>query len=530
MGRVDTMQQRITRWKPFYASDNEVPSTVQQKILFVVACLGGMLPICNLAMISSSYLVLSGDLNADFADLARLVLTNILIMSIVQPLVNYVHAWLGLRSALLLSHVCIILGGIGAASATTLLTLSLCYSLMGLGSGLFMSLSVRIIATIFPPQARKILIAVWTFSIGFGSNASPALAGYLVEFLTWHSLFLMGPLFVLPCFLSVLLLLPDHSLPKLPPFDGVSLLFLLIFSASTLLAICYGQLWEWNSNLMIAIMFIGASALLLCVISSCSTAHPLLNIKALRYKGVVLALIAAIFAIVVHVGIRVEMILFMRNVLNYPPSQIGMMYIIPLCIFMCVLIPVGIILTTHDSGKMFALIGFGIMFTAALLLSRLDSHPSWFQITLPLSLSSIGFAMSSASMTSLLLRNVPSEVHPSLLVVINAVRFLGICISVGILAPFSTHLNTWYLSRLASQATDASSAMTSSVAQWTSIFLGKGISAAAAHHNSLAMVTSSLKKQAIIFSYNHLFLYLALVACLGFCCLLLCRRQGARPG
>ncbi|MEG2140530.1 MAG: MFS transporter, partial [Bilophila sp.] len=407
MGKLKRIQQRITKWKPFYASGNQVPSNGQQKILYLVACLGGMLPICNLAMISSSYLALSGSLNADFVDLGRLVLTNVVIMAIVQPLVNYFHAWLGLRYALLFAHVCIMLGGIGASSSTTLLSLSLCYSLMGFGSGLFMSLSVRIIATLFPPQSRKILIAIWTLCIGFGSNASPALAGYLVEFLTWHSLFLMGPIFVLPCFIAVLFLLPDHSLPPLPPFDGCSLLFFFIFSASTLTAICYGQLWGWDSNRIISILFIGASALFVCVVSSCSNASPLLHVKALRYKGVALALIAAVFAIVVHVGIRVEMILFMRNVMNYPPSQIGMMYIIPLFVFMAVLVPVGIILTTHDNGKPFALTGFVIMFTAAFMLSHLDSHPGWMQITLPLVLSSIGFAMTSASMTSLLLRNVP---------------------------------------------------------------------------------------------------------------------------
>ncbi|MEG1610497.1 MAG: hypothetical protein RR317_04880, partial [Bilophila sp.] len=85
MGKLKRIQQRITKWKPFYASGNQVPSNGQQKILYLVACLGGMLPICNLAMISSSYLALSGSLNADFVDLGRLVLTNVVIMAIVHP-------------------------------------------------------------------------------------------------------------------------------------------------------------------------------------------------------------------------------------------------------------------------------------------------------------------------------------------------------------------------------------------------------------------------------------------------------------
>ena len=53
--------------------------SARQGILILVAFIGGMLPISNMAMLSSAYLALSGDFNADLIDLGRLALGNLLI-------------------------------------------------------------------------------------------------------------------------------------------------------------------------------------------------------------------------------------------------------------------------------------------------------------------------------------------------------------------------------------------------------------------------------------------------------------------
>ena len=57
--------------------------SARQGILILVAFIGGMLPISNMAMLSSAYLALSGDFNADLIDLGRLALGNLLIMGLV---------------------------------------------------------------------------------------------------------------------------------------------------------------------------------------------------------------------------------------------------------------------------------------------------------------------------------------------------------------------------------------------------------------------------------------------------------------
>ena len=358
--------------------------SARQGILILVAFIGGMLPISNMAMLSSAYLALSGDFNADLIDLGRLALGNLLIMGLVQPLVNHIHAGLGLRGALFLALCVVSVAGVGAASSGSLTEMTLWYALAGFGGGLFLSLSARILFVAVPPESRRLMMAIWSFFIGFGSNLSPLLGGLLVEFLTWHSLFLLSPVVALPCLVILFFLLPDSRPAGMPPFDWCSFAFLVAFAVPTLIAVCYGQTFGWNSSFILIMIFCAVSALFLFLVSCLSAEAPLLHLRNLRIKGVGPAVMAALLLVISHVGMRIQMILFMRNVLGYPPSEIGLMFLLPLCVFVLTVVPTGIMVATHGNPKPFLLAGIACIAAAGPPLSRLDANADWLHIAAPL--------------------------------------------------------------------------------------------------------------------------------------------------
>lgn len=503
--------------------------SARQGILILVAFIGGMLPISNMAMLSSAYLALSGDFNADLIDLGRLALGNLLIMGLVQPLVNHIHAGLGLRGALFLALCVVSVAGVGAASSGSLTEMTLWYALAGFGGGLFLSLSARILFVAVPPESRRLMMAIWSFFIGFGSNLSPLLGGFLVEFLTWHSLFLLSPVVALPCLVILFFLLPDSRPAGMPPFDWCSFAFLVAFAVPTLIAVCYGQTFGWNSSFILIMIFCAVSALFLFLVSCLSAEAPLLHLRNLRIKGVGPAVMAALLLVISHVGMRIQMILFMRNVLGYPPSEIGLMFLLPLCVFVLTVVPTGIMVATHGNPKPFLLAGIACIAGAGLLLSRLDANADWWHMAVPLALRSFGYAMGSASATPFLLRNVPPEKQPQTLPAINSVRFFSMCLCMGSITTLSVLLNKWYFALIAAQVTQGSSAASASISRWSALFAGQGLSPSQSRHDALLIVSSSIKKQASVFTFDHLFLILSLVACVAFVCALLSRRVDPHP-
>ena len=104
----------------------------------------------------------------------------------------------------------------------------------------------------------------------------------------------------------------------------------------------YGQTFGWNSSFILIMIFCAVSALFLFLVSCLSAEAPLLHLRNLRIKGVGLAVMAALLLVISHVGMRIQMILFMRNVLGYPPSEIGHM-------FLLTVVPTGSLVATHGN-------------------------------------------------------------------------------------------------------------------------------------------------------------------------------------
>lgn len=150
-------------------------------------------------------------------------------------------------------------------------------------------------------------------------------------------------------------------------------------------------------------------------------------------------------------------------------------------------------------------------------------------MAVPLALRSFGYALGSASATPFLLRNVPPEKQPQTLPAINSVRFFSMCLCMGSITTLSVLLNKWYFALIAAQVTQGSSAASASISRWSALFAGRGSRPPSPGHDALLIVSSSIKKQASVFTFDHLFLILSLVACVAFVCALLSRRVDPHP-
>ncbi|CAK7010661.1 MAG: hypothetical protein DELT_02070 [Desulfovibrio sp.] len=506
------------------AADNTETPLRMGGLLFVAFC-GGMLPISNLAMISSAFLALSGDFNTDTVNLTTMILGNLVMMCLTLPLANYIQQAVGLRFALLGTLALLGTAGIATSLAATAPGLGLGYAFMGLGGCLYLALSSRIIMVAAPQKLKRVLVMAWAFSIGLSSNFSPILGGILVEHFSWHSLFLLSPLVAAPAMIIVLFLVPDIRPAELPKMDKLSFTFLLILTASTLFVVCYGQTLRWNSVTIQALLFISASSLVLFVASCLSSPAPFLHIHNFNVRGVMPALLLAVLVVCAHVGIRVEVILYGRNILGYTPTQISLLFLLPLCCYLLTLVPSAIIAATTGRIKAFTFGGLALLITSALLLSRLDANVWNYYIIFAVCLDYISYAMIDVTLTPLILRNIPPEKQPLTLSAVASFRFFGITIGIGLLAPLNVQLKQHYLVRLAAQVTESSPAAMGTLTQWQHRFMAEGSGAAQARHDALSMLQSSVQKQASIFTFDHVFLIFAFLATLAAICAFFCRRH-----
>lgn len=479
-----------------------------------------MLPITSVAMINSAYLALSGDLNTDLIDLGCLVASYVMMLAFVRRYIGVIFAVLGFRKTVLFSLLAMILASIGAASATSFPMLVIFFAIEGFAASTFFCATPGpLVVKLVPLKKIPLYVSFVRLSIAISSNVSPILGGILVSFLSWHALFLLHLVFTIPSFFICLFLLPEQK-AKPDLVDNVSVLSFLFFLGSILICVCYGQSRGWTSVEIVCVLFVAFASLALLVTNCCFGRHPLFETGPYLKKGAFLTLVAAILLTVCNVGMRIQSILFMRNVLHYHPFDIAMTFVLPFCVLVLYIIPAGVIIACRNLAKPFLMTALFLEAVAALLLSRVDAGSGWPHLALPLALRSMGFAIGTIAGTPFILRCFSLKEASGALLATSApsIFLIGLCATA--MSPVSVLLNQWYFSQLASAVTDSSPYVHSMLGVWSNAVAGG---------NPLVLAVSEVRNQAQVFTYDHLFLIYALVALAGFVCAALSMPSSSLP-
>ena len=487
-------------------------SRLIRMMLFFVAATASMLPITSVAMINSAYLALSGDLNTDFINLGCLVASYIMILAFVRRHVGVLFFMLGFRKTVLYSILLMAGASVGAAFADSFPMLVLFFIIESFAaSTFFCSVPGPLVTMLVPLKHIPLHVSLVRLCIGVSSNVSPILGGILVSFFTWHSLFLLNALFAIPCLIFCFFLLPDHKAKPELLSSGPTISF-FFFLGGILLSVSYGQTCGWLSTEIVCMLFVACASLILLLVNCCFGKHPLFEISLYRKKGAFWALFAAILLTVCNVGMRVQSILFMRNVLRYHPFDIAMTFVLPFCFFVLCGIPAAIVIASRNLAKPFIITGLSLEALSGLLLSHLDAGCGWPQLALPLALRSAGFAVGTVAATPFILRCFSPQEASKALLATSAPRIFFIGLINIIISPVSVLLNQWYFSRLSSVVTDASPYMSVMLGVWSRI---------APDNAPLTLAVNEVHNLAQVFTYDHLFLLYSFLALAGvaFACL-----------
>lgn len=514
---------RLPKALPQTRHEGSAEHPVKRAVLLAVACLGGLMPVINLSMVSSAYLSLSADFNADLIDFSCLAFGNLMLTGLAAPLTTPVHAMLGLRRAVLSALFGMIFGNFQTATSTSLVEMCLWFTLSGLSGGFLLSLSARILTVIIRPEERLKKLAFWALFIGIGSNFAPLVAGWLVEFFAWHGIFYLVPLVAAPSFVIAYFWLPESRIPR-PPFDGLGLLFILVTMGSAVLVAAYGQTWGWDSNRVLTLLFAAASGFLLLVVRCLTAKHPLLHLKAFGHRGVLWGILCATLLTVSHVGARIETLLFCRYIMKWNPAAIANLFLVPFLGFVLTVFPAGWWTAHRGMSKILTAAAFLLLALSAANLTAMHAATSPVTMSLWLTVGHCGYALGIVAMTPLITRNIPGDVRLAALPAVTTSRFAGVALSMSLLTPLNVILRADYGADLSSHVAATSPAWGTTLETLGQI----GMTESA----TLAWAGARIAERAMIYAFDTMYWGLSVAAAVGFVVLLSQRKAPWRelPG
>lgn len=192
-------------------------------------------------------------------------------------------------------------------------------ALQGIGLGLT-PLAIATARDALPAERAQPAMALLSITTVAGVGLGYPLTGLIAQFFGLHAGFLFGALVSVAALVPAAIVLPSTTHRWAPPLDVLGALLLGGALAGLLLVLSQAELWGWTSAPLLALA--AGSVLLLgaWVAHELRTPHPLVDLRQLRHRTV---LVADVTALVAGVGIYLLMSLVTRFVQTPPTVGYG---------------------------------------------------------------------------------------------------------------------------------------------------------------------------------------------------------------
>ena len=349
------------------------------------------------------------------------VVTGFLLSAAVfTPILGKLGDRYGKERLLVVSLVIFLAGCIGSAAAPDIWTL-IGFRILSGAAGAVFPLSIGIIRDEFPPERMKVGIGLLSAVFGIGGGFGLVLSGLIVDHVSWRWLFVVGALGVAAAIVMVRRYIPESPVRSTSRIDVPGAALLSVVLATLLLALSEGGGWGWTSPAVLGLLAISALSTVAWVVLELRLDEPLIDIRVLAERPVLLTNVTALISGFAMFGSFVLVPRFAEAPGGLPTAlaervdygfgasatTVGL-YLLPGSFLMLFAGPTAGLLGRRIGSKWPLAIGMAMVALSAAMLAGLHGEP-W-QIVTAMAGLSLGVGFSFAAMAALITEAVdPTE-------------------------------------------------------------------------------------------------------------------------
>ena len=224
------------------------------------------------------------------------VMTGFLLSAaVLTPILGKLGDRFGKERLLVLSLVAFLVGCLGCAVAPNIWILILFRIVSGAAGAVF-PLSFGIIRDEFPPDRMKVGIGLLSAVFGIGGGFGLVLSGLIVDNTSWRWLFVVGALGVAIAVVLVHRFIPESPVRSTSRIDVPGAILMSVVLVSFLLGLSQGESWGWTSPAVLGLFALSVVSAVLWVVLELHVDEPLIDIRVLADRPVLLTNIAALIS------------------------------------------------------------------------------------------------------------------------------------------------------------------------------------------------------------------------------------------
>jgi DHA2 family multidrug resistance protein len=469
---------------------------------------------------------LRGSLGATLEQITWVTTGFVIATVMVMPLTGFIARLFGQKRVYLFCLALFVVGSALCGLARSLPMLVVFRVVQGLGAGALQPTEQAILRQTFPPEEQGMAMALFGMAVVLGPAFGPTLGGWIVDNYSWPWIFYINvPVGIVSLFMvSRFVHEPEdvrqanHAMAERQRrnMDWAGIALMVAGLGSLQFVLEEGQRKDWfQSAVIVALAFVAVLALLLLVVRELSAPVPAIDLSLFRdpvfASGTVVG--AIMFAMLLSMTFLLPV--FMQEMLGFDATQSGLA-LMPRSLAMMAAMPIVGRIYNKVSPRVTIAFGIVLFFVSSRMMGRYTLATGTRDIVNVLLIQGVAFACLFIPLTTLALANVPRHRLADATGLNSLMRQVGGSIGLAVFATLLSRYAVQAQAALAAHVAPGAPGLAERLGAMERLFTSRGLDAVAAHAAALRMLMLSVQRQAMVISFERLFL----LAGVAFVCVL----------
>lgn len=442
---------------------NEIPFSLKAIIGPLMAVIVGMIMVILDSTIMNVALPgLIKDFGSTVSTMQWAITGYTLALSAVIPLAGWMTDRFGAKRIFLTTIILFTLGSLLCSIAQSPVQLITFRVIQGLGGGMVAPIGMAIVFRIAPPGKVGSIMGMLGIPMLLAPALGPVISGYLIEYVSWHWIFLINlPIGILAVFIGMRFL-PKFDRKTVPSLDILGIILAPIAFSMLAFGISEGGK-SWSSTETLTGLIVGGVALLLFIIVELRQKQPLLELKVFGSGDFTRGILIAWISQIALFGAILLVPLYLQTVKGYGSFHTGLL-LLPQALASAVMMPIGGRLFDKLGARPMAIGGLTIITSALYMLSQITPTTSNGYVMTALAMMGGGMGFSMMSINTHVLQAAPRNLVSRVTPLTTAAQQVMVSFAVAGMTGFLT-------SRIEDQMPTATSPINAMVAGYGDTFL-----------------------------------------------------------
>jgi MFS transporter, DHA2 family, multidrug resistance protein len=478
-------------------------------IVVVTVITAALLQLIDTSIVNVTLTQMMGNLGASLGDISWVVTAYAAANVVMITLSGWLSSKFGRKNYFTASIILFTAASIFCGTSTSVTELIIFRIIQGIGGGGLLSTGQAIIIDTFSREELGKANAIFGMGVILGPSIGPSLGGYITDHLSWHWVFFINvPIGIIATTMALMYVKESEHNMKTGKLDWLALIMLIITIGALQVVLEKGESEDWFESRYITVLTISfVLAAITFVYRQLTVEHPILNLRLLKSSQFS---VGTLFSFIQGIGIFASVFVipvFCQTMLGYNSQDTGNL-LLPGSLMAGVMMPVTAVIMKKTTISPVALSGLGlvlfIVFVWQLSGMSLNTGPADF--FWPLILRGVGLGLLFIPLMTITIYPLANKDIGQGTALTNTVRQLGGSFGIATATTFIASRSAFHFKMLNENVSMYNSTTYERFNALTRMFVSKGSDVYAAQAKALTVLKGTVMKQAMLLTYNDVFL------------------------